>query len=71
MAKLGIGVLGVGLLDLKFGGGLPGAVRSNIGDRKQASFRHKTPQIFCVAPAHLSHTEYSDTEFGHRSPAIS
>ena len=48
------------LLSLKFGGSLSSSVRGNVSDREQASLRYKTPQIFCVAPAHLSDAEYSD-----------
>jgi hypothetical protein len=48
------------LLDLKFGSSLAGSVRRNVSDREQASLRHKTPQILCVPPAHLSDAEHSD-----------
>src|SRR5271163_2298335 len=55
------------VIDFEFGRNLAGAAGGCVGHRDEASFRHKSPDVFGMALAHFSNAEHADSELVHLS----
>jgi hypothetical protein len=51
---------GESLFDFKFSGDLPGLIRSDVSNRNQPGFRHKTADVLRVSLAHRSDSEHAN-----------